>query len=383
MEAVLWTQEQEEYRQACRAFADEHLRQQASSFDREQNLPRTVLAAMAGCGYLGALVGREYGGQDLELVKFGFLNEEIGSACSSCRNAITVHSMVCQACAKWGKDSLKERWLPRLASGQSIGAFALSEPNIGSDARMIGTEATLDKDGWLLNGRKKWVTLGQLASVFLVLAKCAGSSGNTQTVALLVGADTPGITITPLRDMLGSRASMLAEISFDNCRVPNECMLSKPGFGLAVCSSALEIGRLSVAWGAVGLAQACLEASVKYANSRVQFGSPIANHQLVQQMIASIMVGTRAARLMCLQASASLGRPGAIADVLAAKYYASGVAMQAASQAVQIHGANGCSSQYPVERHLRDAKVLEIIEGTNQIMETLLAQQVRLDVRRQ
>ncbi len=201
-------------------------------------------------------------------------------------------------------------------------------------------------------------------------------------IALLVDGRSAGLTRHPLTGLLGTKASRLAELHFNDCFVPAENALSRPGFGLAICSAALEIGRLSVAWGGVGLAQAYLEASSAYAAKRQQFGVPIASHQLIQAKLTDMMVNTRAARNLCVQASLSRQsqRPNSVLDTLMAKYFAARVAQMASQEAVQIHGANGCSDDYPVARYYRDAKTLEIIEGTSEVLQGLIAQQVRMEL---
>jgi len=278
-----------------------------------------------------------------------------------------VHDMVAHAIRRWGSPGQRGRWLPAMAKGGILGALALSEPNAGSDAKGVETLAVDDGDAWVLDGRKKWTTFGQLAGLFLVLAQAGG-----KPTAFLVERDTPGVAVKPLAGITGTRASMLAEIFFDGCRVPKESLIGRPGFGLsAVVSAALEHGRYSVAWGSVGVGQACLDASRAYAAGRRQGGGPIADHQLVRRMLTNVVGEVRAARLLCLRAGwlRQQGDPGAAGEIMVAKYYASTMATRAAADAVQIHGANGCSEDYPVERYLRDSRVLEIIEGSTQIQQ--------------
>jgi glutaryl-CoA dehydrogenase (non-decarboxylating) len=224
-----------------------------------------------------------------------------------------------------------------------------------------------DGEEYVVDGTKRWTTFGQIADLFLVFVRCEG-----QPTALLVERDRPGVRVEPMRGLLGTRASMLAEIRFEGCRVPRGNLLGRIGFGLThVVATALEQGRYSVAWGAVAVAQACLEASQRYATERRQFGVPIGDHQLVRAMIADMIANVRAGRLLCCRAGhlRSIGDPGAHAEVMVAKYFCARMAAKVASDAVQIHGAVGCSSEAPVARYLRDAKVLEIIEGSNQIQQ--------------
>ena len=371
---LLWSEADEKLREKFYGFS-ERIAHFAQGADGSEIFSSELLAEIKAEKFLSAFIPQEYGGMGLSPLGFGFLNEAFGHACTSSRNLLTVHSMVCQAVNKWGTLAQKEKWLPKLCS-DLIGAFALTEPKAGSNAAGIEARAEKAPGGWKLAGTKKWITFGQKADVFLTFAKAEGD----KIVAMLVESRAPGISISPLRGMLGARASMLAEINYSNCFVPDENVLSRSGFGFAVCASALEIGRLSVAWGSTGLCQACLDLAADHALSRMQFGKPIIEHQQVAALIADMMTNTRASRLLCLQASASCGKPGASADVLAAKYFASQSAMKAAADAVQILGASGLHSDSSAGRFFRDAKSLEIIEGTSQIIRNLLAQTARMDL---
>jgi len=350
-----------------RAFAAAAIAPHAGRWDREEAIPAALIEELRARRYLGSNVPEEHGGLGRDLITYGLLTEEIAKACSSVRSLLTVHDMVAHAIHRWGSREQRERWLPRLARGEVLGALALSEPDAGSDARSVETTARDGGDAWVLDGRKKWTTFGQIAGLFLVLAQLDG-----KLTAFLVERDAPGMTVQPLRGVWGTRASMLAEIAFDGCRVPRENLIGRPGFGLsAVVSTALEQGRYSVAWGAVGIAQACLEASQAYARERRQYGVPIADHQLIRRLLTDMIAGVRAARLLCLRAGwmRQSGDPLAGGEVMIAKYFASTLATRAANDAVQIHGANGISDEYPVGRYLRDSRVLEIIEGSTQIQQ--------------
>ena len=357
---------------ADQAFVATNIAPYADQIDRAQATPVHVINNVAQQGYLGALIPVAYGGNPLDMISFGLLNQEVGRACSSVRSLITVHSMVSFAVNRWGSQALKDRWLPPLATGEIIGAFALSEPNVGSAAGEIETTATRMGGDYILNGCKKWTTYGEIAGVYLVFAKCDGKA-----LALLLPRDTPGLTVKPIRNMLGTTGSMIAELQIDNCRVPQAQVVGSLGFGIsAVALSALDLGRYSVSWGCVGLAQACLDASLAYTRQRQQFGQYLKDHQLIQQMITNMVTHSKAARLLCYQAGylRDQGAASAMSETLVAKYFASTIAFQAATDAVQIHGANGCSTDYPVQRYLRDAKVMEIIEGSHQMQQILIAQ---------
>lgn len=358
-------------RASVRAWVDREVVPFAGEWDRAAATPPEVVRRVAEAGFLGALVPRGQGGAGADWVTFAMLNEELGRGCSSIRSLLTVHSMATFAVLRWGSRAQKERWLGPLARGEVIGAFGLSEPGVGSDAGAIETEAVPEGDGYRLHGRKKWTTYGQVADLFLVFAKAEG-----KPVAFLVERETPGLTVAPLHGITGTRASMLAELHFDGALVPKENRVAGPGFGIAVALAVLEVGRLSVGAGCVGIVQACLDASLAYASERAQFGGPIREHQLVQRMVTDMATDLRAARLLCRHAAElrDAGDPAAAEETFVAKYFASTAATRAALAAVQIHGANGCSEAYPVERFLRDSRVMEIIEGSTQIQQLTIAQ---------
>lgn len=368
---IEYTTEQQDNQHFYRQFAQNEVASLAQQIDETETFPCELVQKIAELGFLGALVPEEHGGKPLDLISFGLLNEELGNACSSTRSLITVHSMVTFALKRWGRKEQQEKWLPLLASGEKIGAFALSEPNIGSNAGYIETTAVPDGNELVVNGRKKWITFGQIADLFLLFARQDGKA-----IAMLVEKETPGLTIHPIRGMMGTKGAMLAELELKDCRIPTSNMLAGLGFGImAVAMSALDIGRYSVAWGSVGIGQACLEASLDYTQVREQFGEPLRKFQLIQQMVTNMITHVKAARLLCLQAGYALENQQANAtnDILIAKYFASKTAMEVATDAVQIHGANGCSSDYPVQRFLRDAKVMEIIEGSHQMQQIMIA----------
>jgi glutaryl-CoA dehydrogenase (non-decarboxylating) len=368
---IALTPQQSSQQAAFRAFVQAEIIPYADRFDQEEMTPPALIQKIAQQGYLGALAPVESGGLGMDMITFGLLNEEFGRGCSSLRSLLTVHSMVTYAVLRWGNKQQKASWLPRLATGDVIGAFALSEPNVGSDAKSIETQAELRGNTYVLNGRKKWITYGQIANLYLVFAQCDG-----RVSAFLVERDTPGFDIRPIQGIIGIRASMTAELFFQDCVIPKENLIGGRGFGLAsVATSALDIGRYSVACGCVGIAQACLEASLHYTSERKQFGVYLKDHQLIQQMITNMITNVKAARLLCYNAGylKDIGAPNTIMETWIAKYFASTSASKIASDAVQIHGANGCSSDYPVQRYWRDTKIMEIIEGSTQIQQTTIA----------
>jgi len=355
-----------------RVFVSEEIVPHAERYDQEEHIPSELIAKLAQRGYLGATLPEEYGGRGMDMITYGLLNEELGRGCSSVRSLVTVQNMVAQTILKWGSRHQKELWLDKIASGDVIAAFALTEPEVGSDAKNIETTATPAGDSYIINGHKKWITFGQIADLFLVFGQCDGKS-----CAFLIEKDAPGLSMEPIFGMLGVRASMLAELHLSDCQIPRENLVGGVGFGFVpVALFALDLGRYGIAWGCVGIAQACLEACIHYTSQRKQFGVYLKEHQLIQQMITDMIVNVKAARLLCYQAGylQELGDPNSIMEIMIAKYFASTMAIQAANDAVQIHGAIGCSSAHAVQRCLRDAKVMEIIEGTTQIHQIKIAE---------
>ncbi|CAG0930667.1 butyryl-CoA dehydrogenase [Thermoflexales bacterium] len=371
------TSQQQAAQVEFKTFANTALFPFADQFDRDECVPNSVIAQLAGRKYLSAIIPEEFGGLGTDMITYGLLTEEIGRACSSTRSLLTVQGMVSYAILRWGKPQHKQTWLPRLADGRTLAAFALTEPNIGSDAKHIETMVEAQADGYVITGRKKWITFGQVADLFLVFAQDQGKAS-----AFLVERNTPGLTTIPMKGLLGTRASLVAEVHLDHCVVPKENLIGGLGLGFStIALSALDLGRYSVAWGSVGIGQACLEASLKYASERQQFGERLKQHQLIQEMIANMVVQVKAARLLCYHAGylKDIGDMNATAETLIAKYFASGMVPRVASDAVQIHGGNGCGSDYPVQRYLRDAKVMEIIEGSNQMQQVMISRNAFAD----
>jgi hypothetical protein len=353
-----------------REFVNTNVMPFADEFDRAQEIPRSLIRSAAEHGFLGAVLSAQPADDGQRMVRLGILHEEVGRGCSSLRSLLTVHSMVVHAVARWASGPAKQRWLADLRTGTALGAFCLTEPEAGSDIARISSTAVTDRDGYLLNGRKKWVTFGQIADVLLVFAR--SSEG---VLALLVDADNPGVRRVPIRGLLGTRASMLAEIRFTDCRVGREALVGSEGMGLALATGALDIGRYSVAAGCVGIAQACLDASVDHTSRRRRGQGTLAELQLVQRLVTDMATHVRAARLLTHQAGQlkDHGDPDSLLASCIAKYFASTTAMRAAQDAVQLHGALGCSDEAPVARYFRDAKVMEIIEGSSEVQQGLIA----------
>lgn len=365
------TETQKSARLQFRSFVQERIAPYAGTWDREERVPTLIIDQLRGEGYLGAPLPVSAGGRGMDPITYGLLTEEIGRRCSSVRSLLTVHDMVALTIWRWGSRDLKARFGSATAMGEMLCALALSEPDVGSDAASAQTDARLEGDEYVLNGRKKWITFGQAAHLFLLLARCEG-----KLTAFIVPEDAPGLIRRPLRGIVGTRASLLAELELNGCRVPSNYLVGKMGFGFShVVSTALDHGRYSVAWGSVGIAQACLDACLEYTASRKQFGVALREHQLVQRKLTNMIAEARAARLLCYRAGylRQIADPDATSDTLVAKYFAARAAVRAANDAVQLHGANGLTDEYPVARYLRDAKVMEIIEGSAQIQQIAIA----------
>lgn len=364
--------QQKENQAAFRAFVNEKIMPDAALFDEKERLPPELISELARRGYLGATLPEEYGGLGMDMITYGLLNEELGRGCSSVRGLVMLQNMIARTILKWGGEHQIELWLNKIVAGDVVTAFALTEPGVGSDAKNIETTVTPEGDFYILNGHKQWITFGQIADLFIIFGQHQG-----KVCALLVEKNRPGLEVVPISGMLGVRASMLAELHLNDCRIPEENLVGNVGFGLVpVAIDALNLGRYSIAWGCVGIAQACLEACIQHTRTRKQFGVYLKKHQLIQQMITDMIVNIKAARLLCYQAgyASERGGPDSILDALTAKYFASTMVTQIASDAVQIHGAIGCHQAHPVQRYLRDAKIMEIIEGTTQIHQIKIAE---------
>jgi butyryl-CoA dehydrogenase len=369
------TDEQRAVREMARKFADEYIVPVARDNDVHERFPGDIIAKMGELGLLGGPVPVEYGGAGLDYISQALVTEEIGKACSSVRTTISVQiSLVELSLARWGTEEQKRRYLPSLGSGKLIGCFGLTEPNAGSDPSAMETTAVADGDHWVLNGRKIWISNGGVAGLAMVFAQTDKSRGHRGIGAFLVERGTPGFSSRDMHGKLGLRASNTAELLLDDCRIPKDHVLGHAGDGFKVAMSALDNGRYSVAAGCVGICQGCVDASVRYAKERRQFDRPIGSFQLVQDLIARMIVDTEAARLLVFRAG-HLKNQGVrcTREVSIAKYFASEAAVRCALDAIQVHGSYGYSNEYPVERYLRDAKVATIYEGTSQIQKLLIA----------
>ncbi|GGA37490.1 acyl-CoA dehydrogenase [Kroppenstedtia guangzhouensis] len=354
-------------------FAEAELRPRAGEFEVKEEIPRSFLQRLGEQGVWGATFPAEYGGLALDPVDYGHLTEIIGKACNSVRELLTVHvSLVGESIKRWGTEEQKRRWLPKMATGETLAAFALTEPEVGSDAKAVHTSYKQKGNRFILNGRKKWISFANIADLILVIA-----AKGSELTAFLIEPSMPGVSITKMSGLLASNSSHLAEIHMKDVEVPDENVLGRVGGGFAyVVNTALDHGRYSIAWAGVAIAQEALEAMVTYSRTRKQGGKYICEYDGVQRMIAESSVNLRAARSLCLTAGRKRRdkHPEAMAETMMAKYFSSKMAMKVATDAVQVFGANGFSRKYPVERLFREAKVLEIIEGTSQVLQPLIAQ---------
>ncbi|MEU9836776.1 acyl-CoA dehydrogenase family protein [Streptosporangium sp. NPDC048047] len=368
-------------RRSARAFVDTYVVPYADEYDRIGRVPEDLLRHVAAAGLWAPFLSPDPGGAGMDLVTLGEVHEEVGRGCSSLRSLLTVHTMVAWTLQRWGTPEQHARWAPELATGETLGAFCLSEPGAGSDTSGIATTAVEGGGGWVINGVKKWTTGGQRADLFLVFARTAASIG-----AFLVPRNAPGVRVTPIDDMLGTRASMLAEITFDDVVLDPGALLGPSSGFMAgmVLTGTLDLGRYSVAAGSVGIIQACLEASAAYAAHRRVGGRPLAELPLIQAKLSDMVTDARASRLLLAEAGRlkDAGDADTIMATWIAKYFASTAAVRHAAEAVQIHGANGCSPDYPVARFYRDAKVMEIIEGSNEIQRITIAGQAEREMTR-
>jgi alkylation response protein AidB-like acyl-CoA dehydrogenase len=340
-------------------------------FDKNQYIPRDYFYTLAKNGFLGAGIPKKFSGQEWDELTIGIMHESMAKELCSLANILTVIGMVSKSILQFGTEGQKQTWLPQIASGMTLPALALTEATIGSDIEHVETQLSSNGDEFVLSGSKQYITLGQIADLFLVLAQCQG-----KPTAVLVERDTPGLTVTPMTDFLGLRSNMLAEISFDHCKILKTQILSSIGTGSShVTQVALDVGRYTTAYTCVGLGQACLDAAQSYSQERKQFARSLNQHQLVQKMLSEMIVQLKASRELCFYAGElrQQKNPDYIAETLVAKYFASKMVVFVSNHTLQLFGAAGFSEQYPVERYYRDAKVMEIIEGTSQMHEILIS----------
>ncbi len=375
---MLLTEEQILIRDSARRFAADHLTPNAATWDREGQFPAAELKAMGELGFMGMLVPGEWDGAGADHVALALALEEIGAGDGATSTIMSVqNSVVCMPIYRYGTETQKNAWLRKVASGEWLGAFCLTEPQAGSDASAIRTRATRTANGWVLNGTKQFITSGKHANIAIVFAVTDPEAGKRGITAFCVPTNTPGYRVARVEDKLGQRASDTAQIAFEDCEIPLDNVLGQPGEGYKIALGNLEGGRIGIAAQAVGMARAALEAAAHYAGERVSFGVTLANHQAIAFRLADMATQIEVARQMVLHAASlrDAGRP-CLREASMAKLFASEMAERVCSDAIQIHGGYGYVTDFPVERIYRDVRVCQIYEGTSDVQRMVIARQL-------
>ncbi len=368
-------EEQQAIQMAARQFAEKEVAPTVDADDREHRFREDLFRKMGELGFFGAVVPEEYGGTNSGFVALVIITEEIARIHSSLRVAINMQLAPARALLEFGTKELKQRYVSKIANGELISCFAITEPDAGSDVAAMRTRATRNGDGYVLNGSKTWISNAQVADTALVYAYTDPEKKHRGISAFMVDLDQPGVSSRPIAEKLGAYASPTGELFFDNCKVPKENLVGKEGDGFKICMTELSNTRLSCGAGAVGVARACREAAVAYANQRVQFGQKIGEFQMIQDLIAQMVVQEESARLLLYRAAIlkDQERPSNL-ETSIAKYAAGEAAAFAADCALKIYGAWGYSKEYPVERFFRDSRSYQIVEGSANIQKIIIAQ---------
>jgi len=365
-------------RRSVRAFCERELRPIAKEIDHEASFPWEVVEKMGKLGYFGIQAPKELSGAGLDTLSYAVVIEEISRLCAGLGLCVSVHNSVAlYPIVVFGNEEQKKKWVPPLATGQKIGAFCLTEPNVGSDASAIESTAIREGDAYVVNANKVWVTNGGVADICLIFVRTDPEAGRKGISVIVAERGTPGFVVGDLEDLCGVRANQVSSIRLYDCRIPSSHILGKEGIGLRIGLTALDSGRIGIAAQAVGIAQAALEEAVQYAKQRRQFGVPIAQHQAIAMMLADMATEVTAARVMVYRAAIlrDQGKPYSQASAMA-KLYASETSTKVTDKAVQIHGGYGYSKSYPVERYHRDARVTRIYEGTSEVHRMVVARGV-------
>ncbi|MCH6163660.1 acyl-CoA dehydrogenase family protein [Streptomyces marispadix] len=364
---------QRDFRALAADFVDAEIAPHAREWDRAERVDPGIVRRLGEMGFLGLTVPERYGGVDADFLSYVLVTEELGRGDSAVRGIVSVSlGLVTKTIAAHGTDAQRAEWIPRLVRGDALGCFALTEPGTGSDAASLSTRATRDGGDWIIDGGKMFITNGTVADVALTFARTS-EDGIT---AFLVPTAAPGLTATEIHGKLGLRGQATAELAFEGVRVPDSARLGETGRGLGIALGALSRGRVSVAAGAVGLAQGALDAAVRYATEREQFGRPVASFQLVQELLADSEVDIRAARLLTRQvagmADAGVSPKDYATEASVAKYHASETAVRVSNNCLQTFGGYGFIDEYPAGKYLRDARVLTLYEGTSQVQKLII-----------
>ncbi|KAA3604604.1 MAG: acyl-CoA dehydrogenase [Calditrichaeota bacterium] len=368
-----------EVQRIANEFSQKTLKPLAREMDRKKNFPRELVSEMGKLGLLSGVLPKRYGGKDFDYVSTALAYEEVGTVCSSTRGFMTVQiGLVAMCISDWANEEQKQKYLPKLASGEQIGCYCLTEPEAGSDVAGMKSFAKKTENGFVLNGTKHWITNGNLADIALIFTYTDKEAKHKGMTAFLVETNSKGFNRKKMEgEELGHRASDHAFIEFKNMEVPESCVLGKVGDGFKIAMGALEHGRIGVASGAVGILRGCLEASRDFVRNRKQFNSRIGDFQMIQANLAEMKVSYEAARLLTFSAALKkqAGENSSL-ETSMAKYFATESAMKAASDAVLIHGGRGYSDEFPVERFYRDIKGLQIYEGTSHIQRIIIGRKV-------
>jgi alkylation response protein AidB-like acyl-CoA dehydrogenase len=367
------TEEQRAIRALARELAQGEIAPHIERWDRAHEFPRKLYTTFTQAGLMGLTIPERYGGAGADYVSYALAIEELARVDAGTATTLSVHLMIAAAILRLGSEAQRERYLPLLAGGDAIAAFALTEPDAGSDAAALRATATRQGDGYVLRGRKQWCTNGSHAALTMGMFR-TGGPGSKGISAFLIENDRPGLRVEKVTEKLGVRTSNTCDLAFDDVRVPSSALLGEEGSGLNKALTALTTGRIGIASQAVGILAACLDASVKFAKERVAFGKPIGAFEGISFKLAQMATDLDAARLLVLRAAAlcDRGEPFAI-EASKAKLFASTAARKHAAEAVQIHGGYGYTTEFPVERYYRDAKITEIYEGTSEIQQLVIA----------
>lgn len=374
------TEMQKLFKKTVREFAEKEIKPLADKIDKEEYFPKDLYKKMGKMGLMGMTVPQKYGGAGIDQVSYMIALEEISRVCGSTGIILEAHnSLGVGHIYEKGTEEQRKKYLPKLLNGEGIAAWALTEPNAGSDAAATQTTAVLDGDEWVINGTKQFITSGDIAEVVTVMAKTDKTQGAKGISAFIVEKDTTGFKVGQLEDKLGVRGSHTAELIFKDCRIPKENLLDKEGMGFIGAMTILDRGRTAIGTMAVGIAQGALDESIEYAKQRQQFGKPIGKFQAIQWMIADMATQIDAARLLVYRAAdlEEKGKPFTI-EASMAKLFASEIAMKATRNAIQIFGGYGYTREYPLERFFRDAKLCEIGEGTSEVQRMIIARKLGL-----
>ncbi len=376
------TEEQQMMRETARRFAEERVKPGAAERDRTHEFPVELLKECAELGFMGVAIPEEYGGAGMDYISYAIMIEEISRACASTGVILSVNnSLVCGPLLKYGSEYIKKEFLTPLAEGKKLGCFGLTEPNAGSDAANLKTTAVKDGDYYIINGSKIFITNATHADVCLLFAVTDKEKGKHGISAFVVDTKTEGFNIGTVEDKLGINASGTAELYFEDMKVPKENLLGEEGQGYKIALATLDGARIGIAAQGVGLAQAVLDECVRYAKERVQFGRPISSFQAIQWYLADMATNIEAARLLTYKGAACKQNGGRCNKITSmAKVFAAETAMEAARKGIQIFGGYGYMKEYPMERFFRDAKILEIYEGTSEIQRIVIAAQVLSEV---